>query len=94
MKIRISDKHTIEYNNGYHMTYQNAIRSPESKEAGEEYNHTPQTFALLSGAVTALKMENEDEETILDAFEQSYKHYQQKESASWLKVKASKKEGK
>ena len=91
MKIRISDKHTIEYNNGYYMTYQNAIRSPESKEAGEEYTCLPQTFALLSGAVTVLKLEGYDKQVITEAFEKSYKHYQQKESQSWLKVKANKK---
>ena len=92
MKVRISDKHTIEYRNGYYLTYQNAVYGPESKEAGEWYTCLPQTFALLSGAVTALKMEGYDKQVITEAFVKSYKHYQQKESVSWLKVKESKKE--
>lgn len=55
MKIRISDKHTVEYLDGYYLIHENFIYGAESKYAGEEYTCNPQTFAKLTGAVRAFK---------------------------------------
>jgi hypothetical protein len=80
MKIKISNKHSVEYLDGYYLIFENAVRSPESKKAGEEYHHNQKSFARLTGALKQLKIDGECLETSTKAFEDSYTAYQRKES--------------
>lgn len=94
MKIKISDKHTVEYLNGYYITYENAVHGPESKKAGEVCYRNHKTYAKLTGALTTLKLEGECEDVVKKGFDDSYKDYQMKESAAYLKKKVSDAESK
>jgi hypothetical protein len=85
MKVKISDKHTVEYLNGYYMTYENAVRSPERKNAGEEYTCLPKTYAKIEEAVRVLKIEGEEEDLVRGGYSESYKDYQIREGKAFLK---------
>ena len=67
--IRISDKYSIAYKNGYFISHEYAKKGDSSKNKGEEYVCTTKTYARLSGLYTALKDIGEDGNKIIKAGE-------------------------
>jgi len=88
--IRLSDKFSIQYKNGYYITHEHAKRGVEAKNAGEEYTCNTQTYPTVLSVWEALKAQGQDGNAVMITCDNLLKQNNRDVYSAYLKAKEAK----